>query len=226
MNAIDQETVAKIVLKGDLSGLNPKELIAYYNYRCSLAGLDPATKPFDLAEKGGRKFLVTNKSAGEQLRRIHKISIVDIQNKIEQGVYIVTVRAQTADGRSDISNGVKSVEGLKGEALANALMSAETKAKNRVTLSLCSLGMIDEMEALDAGFSVLESLPETAQPLPEPEREFAISYDVHLVAEEHRDKAIAHLRKHGAVESGLNGTWLAKKPIPHMEKYKKTEEAA
>jgi hypothetical protein len=35
---------------------------------------------------------------------------------------------------------------LKGDALANALMKCETKAKRRVTLSLASLGWLDETE--------------------------------------------------------------------------------
>ena len=44
------------------------------------------------------------------------------------------------------------ITGLKGEALANALMKAETKAKRRVTLSLCGLSWPDESE--------VESIPE------------------------------------------------------------------
>ena len=45
--------------------------------------------------------------------------------------------------------GVVSIAGLKGEALANAMMKAETKAKRRATLSICGLGWMDEVEALD-----------------------------------------------------------------------------
>jgi hypothetical protein len=41
------------------------------------------------------------------------------------------------------------VKGLSGEALANALMKAETKAKRRATLSICGLGMLDETEVED-----------------------------------------------------------------------------
>ena len=39
-----------------------------------------------------------------------------------------------------------SIAGLKGEALSNAMMRAEAKAKRRVALSLCGLGMIDDSE--------------------------------------------------------------------------------
>jgi hypothetical protein len=38
------------------------------------------------------------------------------------------------------------VGNLKGDALANALMKAETKAKRRVTLSIAGLGWLDETE--------------------------------------------------------------------------------
>jgi hypothetical protein len=39
-----------------------------------------------------------------------------------------------------------SIKGLSGEALANATMKAETKAKRRLTLSLVGLGFLDESE--------------------------------------------------------------------------------
>jgi hypothetical protein len=50
------------------------------------------------------------------------------------------------------------VGGLKGESKANAMMKAETKAKRRVTLSICGLGMLDETE--------VETIP-SAQPNPQ-----------------------------------------------------------
>jgi hypothetical protein len=46
----------------------------------------------------------------------------------------------------DSSIGAVSVDGLKGDDLANAMMKAETKSKRRVTLSICGLGMLDETE--------------------------------------------------------------------------------
>jgi hypothetical protein len=38
------------------------------------------------------------------------------------------------------------IKGLTGKDLENALMRAETKAKRRVTLSICGLGIMDEIE--------------------------------------------------------------------------------
>jgi hypothetical protein len=50
---------------------------------------------------------------------------------------------------------VRYIKGLQGDALANALMKAETKSKRRVTLSICGLGMLDETE--------METIPSAVQ---------------------------------------------------------------
>jgi len=42
--------------------------------------------------------------------------------------------------------GALSLKGLNAEDRANAIMKAETKAKRRVTLSICGLGFLDESE--------------------------------------------------------------------------------
>jgi hypothetical protein len=51
-----------------------------------------------------------------------------------------------ANGRTDESTGAVPIKGVHGEALANAFLKAETKAKRRVTLSICGLGLLDETE--------------------------------------------------------------------------------
>jgi hypothetical protein len=49
-------------------------------------------------------------------------------------------------GRCDEDIGAVSIKSLQGEALANALMKATTKAKRRATLSICGLSFVDESE--------------------------------------------------------------------------------
>jgi hypothetical protein len=61
-------------------------------------------------------------------------------------IYVVTARAKDRTGREDESTGAVPLGNLKGDALANALMKAETKAKRRVTLSIAGLGWLDETE--------------------------------------------------------------------------------
>lgn len=60
----------------------------------------------------------------------------------------IHVQATDKDGRIDEDYGVVAVGSLAGEALANLSMKAVTKAKRRVTLSICGLGMLDETEVV------------------------------------------------------------------------------
>ncbi len=63
-------------------------------------------------------------------------------------LYIVKARATMPDGRTDEALGAVPLgSSVKGETRANAIMKGETKAKRRVTLSICGLGVLDETEA-------------------------------------------------------------------------------
>ncbi len=155
-NTVDVESLQRVLLGGDLSTLKPEQKIQYYNHVCELTGLNPLTKPFDYIRLNGKEVLYANKGCAEQLRQVHKISIrVTNREKIED-VYIVTVEAANAVGRVDSSTGAVTIAGLKGDFLANAMMKAETKAKRRVTLSICGLNMLDETE--------VETIPEATKP--------------------------------------------------------------
>jgi hypothetical protein len=123
--------ISNIVLKGDVSALSPTEKVDYYNHICERIGLDPATQPFQLLSLSGKQVMYATKGAAEQLTKLYGVS-----HEIRE--------------RATISN-------LKGDALCNALMKAETKAKRRSTLSLLGLGMLDETE--------VETIP-NAQPVP------------------------------------------------------------
>jgi hypothetical protein len=48
--------------------------------------------------------------------------------------------------RTDAEYGAVGIKGLTGEALASAIMTAVTRAKRRVVLSICQVGMLDESE--------------------------------------------------------------------------------
>ena len=48
---------------------------------------------------------------------------------MRDGVFIVTCKVRDGKGRTDVTKGAVSITGLKGDALANAMMKAETKAK-------------------------------------------------------------------------------------------------
>jgi hypothetical protein len=139
----------QVVVGGDLARLTPAQRLDYYRRVCDSLGLNPLTKPFDYLHLNGRLVLYATRTATDQLRANRGIS-VDITSRemlAEAGLYVVTARAVDRTGRSDEAVGAVSVLGLKGDALANALMKAETKAKRRATLSLAGLGWMDETEA-------------------------------------------------------------------------------
>lgn len=140
------DVIQKLVLDGDISQMTKEQRVSYYQQFCNSLGLNPLTQPFQIIKFQGKERLYATKDCTEQLRKIHGVSITEItSNKIED-VYIVTAKAQDKHGKIDTSTGAVTITNLKGDALANALMKAETKAKRRVTLSICGLGILDESE--------------------------------------------------------------------------------
>lgn len=144
--ATQSEIIEQVVIEGDLSKLNPEQRTQYYNRVCQSLDLNPLTKPFAYIRLNGALQLYARKDATEQLRAKRKVSVIIVSREKIEDVYIVTARAKLPDGREDESTGAVAVAGLKGENLANAYMKAETKAKRRVTLSVCGLGFLDETE--------------------------------------------------------------------------------
>lgn len=141
------EKIEQVLIQGDLAPLTPAERVAYYNKVCASLGLNSLTKPLEYVKLNNKLTLYARKDATDQLRRIYKVSIDQMDVKQIGDIVVVTVAASTPDARKDQATGVVNVAGLRGEALANAMMKAETKAKRRVTLSICGLGLLDETEA-------------------------------------------------------------------------------
>lgn len=142
--------VERVLLSGDLSTLTAPQKISYYNQVCHTLGLNPLTKPFEYMKLNGKEVLYATKGCAEQLRFVHKVSIKVVSREILEDLSIVTAEATDQTGRCDSAIGAVSIAGLKGEARANALMKAETKAKRRATLSICGLNMLDEDETAAA----------------------------------------------------------------------------
>lgn len=142
-----------LILRGDLSGLNAEQKVAYYRGYCERLGLDPYTGPFQLLRLNGKDILYLSRSGAQQLNKMHGVShaITSRRQDNEAGIYEVTSRATLPDGRHTESIGVASISGMKGEQLCNAMMKAETKAKRRATLDLLGLGMLSEEEAISTG---------------------------------------------------------------------------
>lgn len=169
--SLSSQIVEKLVLKGDLSGLNQVELIQYYHHFCQRLGLDYTTKPFDVMELDGKKVMYAGRGCVQQLSKLHNVSHkISSREKLgtpEGEVYVVTAVASCSERQTESVGAVplfdvervwddskhrmvpkspRSYKNLVGEAYCNALMKAETKAKRRATLDLLGLGMLDETE--------------------------------------------------------------------------------
>ena len=138
--------IEKVLIGGDLAPLTPEQRLSYYNRICESLGLNPLTKPFAYITLNSKMQLYALKDCTEQLRKIHGVSITSVDPKQIGDLLVVVAAAQDREGRIDSSTGAVNVKGVSGENLANAMMKCETKAKRRVTLSLCGLGMLDETE--------------------------------------------------------------------------------
>src|SRR5437867_8433624 len=140
----------KVIVGGDLSKLTPMERVMFYRATCESVGLNPLTRPLEFIYLQNKLVLYARKEATEQLRNLKGVSITKLETKTvtldNEDMYVVIAFAADAKGRSDASTGAVTLSGLHGEQRANAMRKAETKAKRRVTLSLCGLGVLDESE--------------------------------------------------------------------------------
>lgn len=138
--------VEQVLIGGDLSKLSGSERLYYYKQICGSLGLNPLTRPFDYITLNGKMTLYAKRDCTDQLRKIHGISITIASRELSDEFYTVTARATDKMGRYDEASAPVPISNLKGEARSNAMMKAETKAKRRVTLSICGLGTLDETE--------------------------------------------------------------------------------
>jgi hypothetical protein len=138
--------VESALIEGDLGKLSDADRVAYYLKVCESLGLNPLTKPFDYLRLNGKLILYARKDCTEQLRSLRNITVDRVDFAFNEGLVIVTTYLRTPAGRVDSAIGAVAIQGLQGEARANALMKAETKSKRRATLSIAGLGILDESE--------------------------------------------------------------------------------
>ena len=177
------ELMERIIAAGDISHLQPGDRAHYLVRVAESAGLNPLSQPFDLIPgQGGKLVLYANKKASDQLRKLYGLTSHIISRETVEGVYVVEV--EVSDGvRTETNIGAVPIKGLQGEALANALMKAFTKAKRRATLDYCGLGVLDEseVEGLRAAMQEQQRTEPTPlnivvnEPTPEPEPAKSVS---------------------------------------------------
>ena len=164
------EKAESAIIEGDLKSLSPGERVQYYNRVCEAIGLLPTTRPFGYIVLNGKLTLYALRGCTDQLRKIHQVSIRIDSITAADGVITAQVSGTDRTGRTDTEIGVVAIGRAQGEELANARMKALTKAKRRLTLSLCGLGMLDETEVVSIpGAQQFPPMQIEAKPIEVPE---------------------------------------------------------
>lgn len=145
MSTAIAEKMERVLVAGDLKSLSEAERVTYYQKVCQSVGLNHLTQPFEFITLNGKLTLYARKAATDQLRKVHGVSIDKPEIQFADDWIIVTVTARDSTGRTDSDVGVVNKKDMRGD-YGNSLMKAVTKAKRRVTLSICGLGMLDETE--------------------------------------------------------------------------------
>ncbi len=164
---MNSNALEKVLIQGDLSQLSEADRIVYYSRVCKSLGLNPLTQPFAYIKLQGKLKLYALREATEQLRQLHSVSVKIVSRELVDDIYVVTARATLPDGRCDESIGAVFLGQSQGELRANLLMKAESKAKRRVTLSICGLAMLDELEVETIPDAVKTQVPELKPATPE-----------------------------------------------------------
>jgi hypothetical protein len=158
------DIMESVLIKGDLARLTPDERVTYYNAVCKSIGLNPLTQPLAYMNLQGRLQLYAKRDAADQLRRLRNVSVEILHQGLADDLYSVHVQATDPTGRKDEDLGVVPLPAnIKGEFRANMILKAVTKAKRRVTLSICGLGFLDETEVESIPGAKDEGAPSTKQ---------------------------------------------------------------
>ena len=122
LQTIDKDAIERALMDGDLSALSADQKLAHYQSVCQTIGLNPLTKPFQYITLNGKLQMYALKGATDQLRKIYKIDCEIANTETKADLYIVQVKVKDKYGRTDEDMGFAKIDGLKGDALGNAML--------------------------------------------------------------------------------------------------------
>ncbi|MBP22995.1 MAG: hypothetical protein CL547_11710 [Alcanivorax sp.] len=169
----DFSAIEQVLTDGNLQALTSEQRCLYVQRLCESIGVNPMVQPFQFIRFQGRTVLYATRGCTDQLRRIHGVSLEILKNEVTDGTVTVHVRASMPDSRQP--SGLRLDEDYgevvigKGTDAINNRLKAVTKAKRRVTLSLCGLSVLDESELHTMPpHEQLETPAVKADPVPNP----------------------------------------------------------
>lgn len=139
----------------DLDGLTDGQIEQYKREVSAHFDLDPDLNFFDVIwmvdpDTGfKRRQLYARRGTTDVLREKRKINITDMVQHDGPGYVSFKATGKNAEGRQEIAVGAHSIEGLRGEKLAAAVSTAETRAGRRLTLKFVGMGILDYTEVSD-----------------------------------------------------------------------------
>lgn len=163
----------KFVPMYELESLTESQKKDYYHAACEYLGLPPELGVLSyhwMDQNDGPKKLVlyAKKGATDIIRKNLGISVIDLKKEIGNGEVTWIAKGQNKEGRTEMSSGSKSTEGLKGRELESAVMWAQTKALRRMTLQFVGAGILDETEVETQNVPVLQAQATCLQPPEQP----------------------------------------------------------
>lgn len=174
----------KFVPMYDLERLSEEQRQEYYLAACEYMQVPPelnvlAFHWMDHGDGARNLVLYAKKGATDIIRKNLGISVIDLKKEVGNGEVTWVAKGQNKEGRTEMSSGSKSVEGLRGRELESAVMWAQTKALRRMTLQFVGGGILDETEIAEPSTVNISHAPNlakiaaqpTIQPSAEPGKE-------------------------------------------------------
>jgi hypothetical protein len=162
----------------DLESLTEQQREQYYMSACEYFQVPPELRLLEfmwLDTNDGKRNLVlyAKKGATDMIRANLKISVTSTTRADGPGYVAFIVEGKDASGRTEQAVGSASIDGLRGQGLANAVMIAHTRATRRMSLQFVGGGLLDESEVQGvvsdisrsgASLASLATLPAPIQP--------------------------------------------------------------
>jgi hypothetical protein len=135
----------------NLDKLSEADQQQYLRDASEFLGLPPDLNALDLiwmnSEDGMRRLVAyARRGTTDILRATHGIEVTNLQQITVPGTVSFQAIGKNAAGRQEHAIGSCGIEGLRGERLAVAVMTAQTRALRRLTLSFVGGGLLDETE--------------------------------------------------------------------------------
>ena len=154
--------MSKFAIVHNLDQLSEVQRQQYLRDASVHLGLDPDLNGLDLiwmnTDDGIRRLTAyARRGTTDVLRAVHGITVLSLDQHDGPGYVSFKATGKNKNDRQEIAVGASFTEGLKGDRLAAAVATAQTRALRRLTLQFVGLAVLDESEV---------NAPVTATPSP------------------------------------------------------------